>query len=92
MDNLVFRTNEYEPDSKHLTIKVSYVESTYQETENVKEFPFESFFSSLGGFIGIFLGYSMLQIPEILSGIPFLALKFMNFTLTGKIANFFNKS
>ena len=25
MDNLVFRTNEYEPDSKHLTIKVSYV-------------------------------------------------------------------
>ena len=92
MDNLVFRTNEYEPDSKHLTIKISYVESTYQETENVKEFPFESFFSSLGGFIGIFLGYSMLQIPEILSGIPFLALKFMNFTLTGKIANFFNKS
>lgn len=64
-------------DAKDITIKVSYMESTYQETENVQDFTFESFFSSLGGFVGIFLGYSMLQIPEILSNIPSL-LKSLN--------------
>lgn len=84
MDNLVFRTRENTPDAEHLTISVSYMEQTYQETVNIRDFPFESFFSSLGGFIGIFLGYSMLQIPELLSHIPSIAKKLKISTITGK--------
>lgn len=48
-------------------MKFQYQEKYYLEIENVKEFGFESFWSSVGGFIGIFLGYSILQIPELLN-------------------------
>ena len=73
--------------ANHMTIKISYMEQTYQETENVQDFTFESFFSSLGGFIGIFLGYSMLQIPELLCDLPF-AWKKMKLALSKAIHAF----
>ena len=38
----------------------------YEEIEYSKDFGSESFISNLGGFIGIFLGYSMMQLPELL--------------------------
>ena len=83
MDTLVIQSKPESHDGKHITIRVSYLESTYQETENVQDFTFEMFFSSLGGFIGIFLGYSMLQIPELLNNIPSCARKLK--TSAGKV-------
>ena len=50
---------------KKKILRIKYEESTYQEIENVQEFAFETFFSGIGGFVGIFLGYSMLQIPDL---------------------------
>ena len=47
-------------------IKVIYTKTTYQNIQNTLAFGFESFLSGVGGFIGIFLGYSILQIPELL--------------------------
>ena len=41
---------------------------------NTKNFDFESFVSGVGGFIGIFLGYSLLQIPDLLALLPSLIL------------------
>ena len=42
----------------------------YEEIINEKYFPFEEFLSSMGGIIAVvFLGYSVLQIPELLSRI-----------------------
>ena len=32
----------------------------------IEDFNFESFWSGIGGFVGIFLGYSMMQFPEAL--------------------------
>ena len=75
MDTLVIQSKAVRQDDKHITIKVSYLGNTYQETENIQDFTFETFFSSLGGFIGIFLGYSMLQAPELLSYVPLWAKK-----------------
>ena len=49
-----------------LFLKFKYQDRTYQEVTNSRDFGFESFWSSVGGFVGIFLGYSMSQIPEIL--------------------------
>ena len=51
---------------KNFKVKITYTEDVYLEIENLKEFSFETFFSGVGGLIGIFLGYSILQIPEIL--------------------------
>ena len=50
-------------------IKVVYTKATYQNIENNQSFGFESFLSGVGGFIGIFLGYSILQIPELLGSV-----------------------
>ena len=50
----------------HLVLDFVYMEDFYQEIINVRDFGFESFWSGIGGFVGIFLGYSLLQIPDLL--------------------------
>ena len=47
-------------------ILFSYEDSVYEEMQNTRSFDLESFVSGVGGFIGIFLGYSMLQVPQLL--------------------------
>ena len=47
-------------------MKVVYKDKFYQEIQYVKDFNFESFWSGIGGFLGMFLGYSMMQFPELL--------------------------
>ena len=61
---------EEETESEDPQIRFLYTESVYQEITNTEKFGFESFVSGLGGFVGIFLGYSILQLPELLSLIP----------------------
>lgn len=51
----------------HVNLKINYLSKMFQEIRNKKDFGLEAFFSSIGGFVGIFLGFSMLQIPELLS-------------------------
>ena len=65
-------------------IKVVYTKATYQNIENTQSFGFESFLSGVGGFIGIFLGYSILQVPELLGSV--LA-RLRNIKLMGSDAN-----
>ena len=43
-----------------------YMERTYQQIINVEDFGFESFWSGVGGFVGIFMGSSLLQVPKLL--------------------------
>ena len=50
-------------------IEILYMEKYYEEITQVDDFNFQDFVSNLGGFIGIFLGYSMMQIPELLGKI-----------------------
>ena len=47
-------------------MEIIYVDKYYQEILQEKDFGVQDFISNLGGFIGIFLGYSMMQIPELL--------------------------
>ena len=49
-----------------LFLKFEYMDQTYQEVTNQRDFGFESFWSSAGGFIGLFLGFSLLQIVDML--------------------------
>ena len=52
--------------SDHASIKFEYIDDYYQEIEYLAYFDGESLLSNLGGFIGIFLGYSLMQVPELL--------------------------
>ena len=47
-------------------IEILYTEKYYEEILQVEDFGVQDFISNLGGFIGIFLGYSMMQVPELL--------------------------
>ena len=51
------------------TIKVSYTDKSYQEILFVRDFGIESVWSGIGGFVGIFLRYSMMQFPEMLGNV-----------------------
>ena len=48
-----------------LTFQLHYSSDIYRETVSVLAFDLATLWSQIGGFIGIFLGYSMLQVPEL---------------------------
>jgi len=47
-------------------MEIIYSDKYYEEILQVEDFGMHDFISNLGGFIGIFLGYSIMQIPELL--------------------------
>ena len=73
MFNSVVWNEEWYDDSKIcrkcIYLKITYLDQYYEEIKEIRDFTFEDFISNLGGFIGIFLGYSMMQAPQLL-GIP----------------------
>ena len=64
--------NEIEPGiekiGNYLDIQFRHVNDEYQNITNTKAFTTESCWSGIGGFIGIFVGVSLMQIPQILFG------------------------
>ena len=58
--------DEYHLDEKNIKIHILYTKTEYQEIINVKGFNFNSMFSGVGGFVGIFMGYSLLQATDLL--------------------------
>ena len=51
---------------KCVLIEIMYLDKYYEEISEIKDFGFEDLISGAGGFIGIFLGYSMMQIPQLM--------------------------
>ena len=66
-DALITVTSERKkiPASHSVSISITYTTETYQEIRNERAFGIEALGSGVGGFIGIFLGYSLLQVPEL---------------------------
>ena len=56
-------------------VMIMYEDREYEEIQNYQDFDVESFVSGVGGFIGIFLGYSILQLPEVLGSLVSLMSK-----------------
>ena len=58
----------YKPDPipSDFAIAFHYTEKIYEEITYSKQTPFENWLSNVGGFVGIFLGYSMMQFPAFL--------------------------
>ena len=56
-------------DTDYFTIRVRYQDlgSRYFETINTKDFGFETWWSTVGGIVGIFLGYSIIELFEMIS-------------------------
>ena len=56
---------EYEP-RVYLDIKIKHVRERYQVINNMKIYSGESCWAGIGGFIGIFIGVSLMQVQELL--------------------------
>ena len=59
--------NTKEADNFRIEIRYQDLGSRYFETINSRDFGFENLWSSLGGIVGIFLGYSIMNIFEMIS-------------------------
>ena len=58
---------EMKTDKKDLLLVFHYRSDNYMETTNTRAYHFESLWSSLGGLVGLFMGFSLLQLPGVLS-------------------------
>ena len=48
-----------------IEFEIEYLTNSYRETVNKMAFDMATLWSQIGGFIGMFLGYSLLQVPEL---------------------------
>ena len=53
-------------NTNRLNLELRYNVAEYLEITNNEAFGFESLWSQIGGFAGIFLGFSLLQVPSLL--------------------------
>ena len=51
---------------KDISIQFIYTEKIYEEIKYLRAIGFGNWLSNVGGYVGIFLGYSMMQLPEFL--------------------------
>ena len=54
-------------DERHLTIQINYLNEMFLEIENGERFSAQGFLCRIGGFLGMFLGFSLLQIPDLVA-------------------------
>ena len=58
---------DFDEQGLYWDIQFTNVNDRYQVTENSRAFTGESCWAGIGGFIGIFIGVSLMQIPELLA-------------------------
>ena len=54
-------------DERRLTIQINYLNEMFLEIENGERFSAQGFLCRIGGFLGMFLGFSLLQIPDLVA-------------------------
>ena len=59
----------------YLDMKIRHVNDRYQVITNFKGFTGEGCWSAIGGFVGIFVGLSLMQLPEVILGLYHLLFK-----------------
>ena len=68
---LTFLADGHNPSSPSveelLSIEFRYLDQNYQEIINEREFGIESLWSTVGGFVGIFVGTSLSQAPSLVA-------------------------
>ena len=53
-----------------LRIHFIFLTKKYEEVQSIREYGMDSLWAEVGGYIGIFLGYSLLQVVEVLLMFP----------------------
>ena len=58
--------NNPRPIPEDISIQFHYTEKEYEEIKYIRAIGFESWLSNVGGFVGILLGYSLRELPELI--------------------------
>ena len=69
LEKLEFSYFEYdvkESEPPYFTVSIIYVDAKYREILRVRAFDVQSMLGNIGGYIGIFIGYALLNIPDAL--------------------------
>ena len=66
---------EMKTNRSDLSLVFHYRTKEYMETVNTRAYVIGDLLSSVGGFIGMFLGYGLFQVPEILAALSYPILK-----------------
>ena len=66
MKVIVVNSEKAGASDERLLINLKYVDESYQEITNSRDFGFKDYGSGVGGWVGIFLGYALLNVPESL--------------------------
>ena len=53
----------------HFTITINYLDSNYREIREIKAFNLQTLFGNIGGYVGIFIGYALLTLPDAIINI-----------------------
>ena len=69
MNSMVIVNKDLPQKKDELKITMRYPEDVYQKIENIEDISFLAFFAQWGGFVGIFCGYSFLQVPDLMEGV-----------------------
>ena len=54
---------------KYMYVEFFYMDKNYQEIVNQRDFTLAGFWSNIGGFVGMILGYSLMHVPELIISI-----------------------
>ena len=47
-------------------VRLNMVDSTFKQIEQIAAFNFESLVGNVGGYLGLFLGYALLNVPKLI--------------------------
>ena len=61
-----FEFDAPEENDPHITISIVFVDLKFREIVSIRSFDLQSLFGNIGGYVGIFIGYALLQVPEAL--------------------------
>ena len=64
LEKLEFDYNEYDLQENYITIGIYFVETKYREILSIRAFDLHSLFGNIGGYVGMFLGYALLCVPD----------------------------
>ena len=71
----VDRTSWFKPDDDKLGFEVSFRDSSFKEAKEKQAYDAQDLFGDIGGYVGLFLGYALVNLPDIFANL-------INFTKT----------
>jgi len=59
--------NEEDTKDEYITLSIIFEDTKYREILNIRAFDANSLFGNIGGYVGIFIGYALLHIPDAIT-------------------------